>query len=216
MRFRVWRSLQACITLPGTSTIALLPWDHRQYVSRPAPHCRVPVRSYSIKVTPEPHFVNWLQDPHGNWLARYVFPEKTTEYSVTVDLVAEMAVYNPFDFFIEEYAEQSPFSYAPDLARELAPYLETEEPGPLLKKFVESIPTKKVRTIDFLVDLNARVNSDIGYLIRLEPGVQTPRKRSPSHRARAATRAGFWSTRCAIWVSPHASSRATSSRCAPT
>src|SRR5262245_11446691 len=75
---------------------------------RPAAHCRVRVPSYSIKVTPEPHFVNWLQDPHGNWLARYVFPEKTTEYSVTVDLTAEMAVYNPFDFFIEDYAEEAP------------------------------------------------------------------------------------------------------------
>lgn len=141
---------------------------------RPAPHCRVPVRSYSIKVTPEPHFVNWLQDPHGNWLARYVFPEKTTEYSVTVDLVAEMAVYNPFDFFIEDYAEETPFSYAPGLARELAPYLETEPAGPLLTKFVESISREKIRTIDFLVELNARLNREIGYLIRLEPGVQTP------------------------------------------
>ncbi|MFA5951089.1 MAG: transglutaminase family protein [Hyphomicrobium sp.] len=140
---------------------------------RPAPHCRVKVPSYSIKVTPEPHFVNWQQDPHGNWIARYVFPEKTTEYKVVVDLLAEMAVYNPFDFFVEPYAEEMPFVYPAELKRELAPCLESEPPGPLLAKYVDGLP-KVGRTIDFLVELNARLNRDIRYVIRMEPGVQAP------------------------------------------
>src|SRR5271167_117959 len=91
---------------------------------RPAPHCRTPILSYSLKVRPENHFINWQQDPQSNYLARLVFPEPTTELFVEVDLVAEMAVYNPFDFFLEPYAEQYPFSYDPSAARELRPFLE--------------------------------------------------------------------------------------------
>ena len=141
---------------------------------RPAAHCRVRIPSYSLKVEPEPHFVNWQQDPQGNWLARYVFPEKTTEYSITVDLLAEMAIVNPFDFFIDECAESFPFTYSNALAVELAPYLATEPAGPLLTKFLADIPKAAERTVDFLVALNARLSSEIRYLIRMEPGVQTP------------------------------------------
>jgi len=141
---------------------------------RPAAHCRVRIPSYSLKVTPTNHFVNWQQDPHGNWLARYVFPEKTTEYSVTVDVLAEMAVVNPFDFFVESSAETFPFTYSNELAVDLAPYLVTEPPGPLLTQFLAGISREEERSIDFLVGLNARVNREIGYLIRLEPGVQAP------------------------------------------
>src|SRR6202789_4162670 len=97
---------------------------------RPAPHCRTPILSYSLKVLPKNHFINWQQDPQSNYLARLVFPEPTTELSVEVDLVAEMAVFNPFDFFLEPYAEQCPFAYDSSLTRELRPFLETEPAGP--------------------------------------------------------------------------------------
>ncbi|HSI40295.1 MAG TPA: transglutaminase family protein [Xanthobacteraceae bacterium] len=141
---------------------------------RPAPHCRTPVKSYSLKVTPSNHFVNWQQDPFGNWMARYVFPEKTTEFRVEVDLVADMTVYNPFDFFVEEYAETLPFSYPPDLAKELIPYLEPMEDGPLLDAYVADVMPGVTPTVDFIVDLNRRLQQDVSYLIRMEPGVQTP------------------------------------------
>ncbi|MEY8877051.1 MAG: DUF2126 domain-containing protein [Leptothrix sp. (in: b-proteobacteria)] len=141
---------------------------------RPAPHARTPVLSYSLRVEPEGHFVNWQQDPFANYLARLVFPEPTTEFKVTVDLVAEMSVYNPFDFFLEPGAENFPFTYEDDLAVELAPYLAAEAPTPVFKKFLDSIDRTEVRTIDFLVGINQRLQSDIRYLIRMEPGVQTP------------------------------------------
>ncbi|MGL6111732.1 MAG: transglutaminase family protein, partial [Rubrivivax sp.] len=141
---------------------------------RPAPHCRTPILSYSLKVEPAGHFVNWQQDPFANHLARLVFPEPTTEFKVTVDLVAEMAVYNPFDFFLEPEAEKYPFDYAAELKHDLAPYLVKGELTPRFKAFVDSISRKEVRTIDFLVGLNQRLQHDIGYLIRMEPGVQTP------------------------------------------
>ncbi len=141
---------------------------------RPAPHCRTPILSYSLRVEPADHFVNWQQDPFANHLARLVFPQKTRAFKVTVDLVADMAVYNPFDFFLEPEAETYPFDYQPELKHDLAPYLVTGEPTPRFKAFVESIDLKEQRTIDFLVGINQRLQRDIAYLIRMEPGVQTP------------------------------------------
>ncbi|HVK32531.1 MAG TPA: transglutaminase family protein [Burkholderiaceae bacterium] len=142
---------------------------------RPAPHCRTPILSYTLRIEPKTHFVNWQQDPFGNYLARLVFPEKTTEFKITVDLVAEMAVYNPFDFFLEPEAETFPFRYASDVERDLAPYLAKGELTPRFKALLESIDCKnEQRTIDFLVAINQRLQKDIRYLIRMEPGVQTP------------------------------------------
>ncbi|MEY4420960.1 MAG: hypothetical protein RLZZ498_1556, partial [Pseudomonadota bacterium] len=145
---------------------------------RPAPHCRSHVISYSLKVEPA-HFINWQQDPFANYQARLVFPEKTREFKVTVDLVVEMAVYNPFDFFLEPAAEKFPFTYGVTSALELAPYLVTNRLTPNFKHYLKSIDFKAlkrepIRTIDFLVQLNQRLHQDIGYTIRMEPGVQTP------------------------------------------
>ena len=141
---------------------------------RPAPHCRTPVLSYSLRIEPDLHFINWQQDPFANYLARLVFPEKTTEFRVTVDLVAQMAVYNPFDFFLEPSAETFPFVYEPSLRHDLLPYLAREPVTPRLRDFLASVDTREQRTIDFLVELNRRLQHEIRYLIRLEPGVQTP------------------------------------------
>jgi uncharacterized protein (DUF2126 family)/transglutaminase-like putative cysteine protease len=141
---------------------------------RPAPHTRTPILSYSLKVTPTNHFVNWQQDPQGNWLARYVFPEKTTEFRIEVDFTAQMTVVNPFDFFVEPHATSFPFEYGKDLKTELAPYLETIEPGPLFKAWLESIPREADSTVNFLVELNASLQKKIRYIIRMEPGVQAP------------------------------------------
>ncbi len=141
---------------------------------RPAAHSRTRVLSYALKVLPEKHFINWQQDPQGNYLARLVFPEKTDELRIEVDLVAEMAVFNPFDFFLEPYAEKIPFTYSADEKRELTPYLATLEPTTKFDAYVASIERKPLPTIDFLVALNQRLSQDISYLIRMEPGVQTP------------------------------------------
>ncbi|MCR6475067.1 transglutaminase family protein [Variovorax sp. ZS18.2.2] len=141
---------------------------------RPAPHCRSNVISYSLTVEPVEHFVNWMQDPFANYQARLVFPEKTREFKVTVDLVVEMAVYNPFDFFLEPQAENFPFKYTASQAEELAPYLVADPVTPLVEAYLEKIDRKEQRTIDFLVGLNQQVQQDVNYLIRMEPGVQTP------------------------------------------
>jgi uncharacterized protein (DUF2126 family) len=141
---------------------------------RPAPHTRTRVPSYALKVTPANHFVNWQQDPHGNWLARLVFPEKVRELKIEVDLTADMAVVNPFDFFVEGYAETFPFAYPDALRAELAPYREVEPLGPKLEAYIANIPRDETNTVQFLVGLNARLQGDVKYLIRMEPGVQTP------------------------------------------
>ncbi len=141
---------------------------------RPAPHCRTRIPSYSLTIEPANHFINWQQDPHGNWLARLVFPERTTEFSVTVDLTAEMTVTNPFDFFVEPYAEVLPFAYPDDLKVDLAAYMSVDDDGPLLRGAVDRLAPQGERTVDFLVELNAAIQRNIRYLVRMEPGVQTP------------------------------------------
>lgn len=141
---------------------------------RPAPHCRTPILGYSQRVLPKDHFLNWQQDPFSNFLARLVFPGRTSELLIEVDLVAEMAVYNPFDFFLEPSAEKYPFAYEPELKKELSPFLEIEKPGPLLAEYLKSMDRSEMRTIDFMVGLNQHVARDIKYLIRLEAGFQSP------------------------------------------
>jgi transglutaminase-like putative cysteine protease len=155
---------------------------------RPAPHCRTRILSYSLHIAPEKHFLNWQQDPQSNFLARIVLPEPTNEFVVEVDLVAEMAVLNPFDFFLEPEAEAFPFKYDKSLEHDLAPFQLKGPPTPFFMKFLGDVkhellngaglpPAAKGqgrRTMDFLVALNQRLWRDIKYLIRLEPGVQTP------------------------------------------
>ena len=141
---------------------------------RPAPHTRTPIPSYSLKVTPSSHFVNWQQDPQGNWLARFVFPEKASELKIEVDFTAEMTVVNPFDFFVEPYATSFPFQYPDDLRSDLAPYLATTEQGPLFAAYLAQIPREANSTVNFLVELNAELQKKIRYVIRMEAGIQTP------------------------------------------
>ncbi len=140
---------------------------------RPAPHCRTPVASYSLTVEPAEHFMHWQQDPMGNYQARVTFPQKTRQMSVTVDLIADMTVINPFDFFLEPSAETFPFQYEPSLEEELKPFLAIDTLGPKLEAFMAPIDRSKQTTIDFLVGLNQRVQNHIQYLVRMEPGVQT-------------------------------------------
>jgi uncharacterized protein (DUF2126 family)/transglutaminase-like putative cysteine protease len=157
---------------------------------RPAPHCRTPIHAYSLKVEPQPHFVNWQQDPFGNFLARYVFPEKTREFSIEVDLVAEMTVINPFDFFLDESAQQVPFEYDDQSRRELTPYLEIRENGPRLHEWLTKLDCKSTGTVDYLVELNQTVQRSVGYTIRMQPGVQTCEETLES--ARGSCRDSAW------------------------
>ncbi len=141
---------------------------------RPAPHCRTPISSYSLKISPNDHFINWQQDPYSNRLARLVFPKKTHEFAVEVDLVADLTVINPFDFFLEKYAEEYPFVYDPLLKRELAPYLEAPPASQRVGALVEDLRKSKIRSTDYLVFLNQRIHREVRYLIRMEPGIQSP------------------------------------------
>src|SRR6202167_2024691 len=118
---------------------------------RPAPHCRTSIVSYSLKVTPGEHFINWQQDPYSNRLARLVFPKKSSELSFEVDLVADLAVTNPFDFFLEKYAETYPFQYDAILLKELFSYLQTQTAVPLLQELIREVRKENIRTIDYLV-----------------------------------------------------------------
>ena len=141
---------------------------------RPAPHSRTHIHGYSLKVTPEDHFINWQQDPFGNYQARLVFPEKMKRLEFAVEVIADMTVINPFDFFIEEYAEHFPFTYDALMQEELAPYLKITEQSPELDAWLDSVDCEEmVPIVTFLVQLNSRLANEIDYGIRLEPGVQS-------------------------------------------
>jgi uncharacterized protein (DUF2126 family) len=150
----------------GTQTIRL----------RPAPHARSPILAYSLRIAPSEHFINWQQDPFGNFLARVVLPEKVSEFTIEVDLRTEIRAFNPFDFFLEPYAENFPFAYEPGLKEELAPYLEVKESGPALRAWVDSADRSPRGMIDFLVAANQKLNGALNYTVRLEPGIQTCEK----------------------------------------
>ena len=139
---------------------------------RPAPHCRTPILSYSQRITPADHFLNWQQDPQSNYVARLAFPKKVNELRVEVDLVAEMAVYDPFDFFLEPSAEHFPFCYEPGQLAELQPFLRADPLTPLFAGYLKALTRERQRTVDFIVDVNRRLQRDISYVIRLDPGVQ--------------------------------------------
>jgi uncharacterized protein (DUF2126 family)/transglutaminase-like putative cysteine protease len=141
---------------------------------RPAPHCRTPIMSYSLKVEPAEHFLNWQQDPYGNHLARLVFNKPASKLSVRVDLIADMTVINPFDFFLDEEVDRFPFSYSPTLKNELAPYLHCDEVEAPLAALIAQVRRADIQTIDYLVEINQVLQNRVNYVIRLEPGVQTP------------------------------------------
>ncbi len=155
---------------------------------RPAAHCRTKIFSYSMKIEPADHFLNWQQDPYGNFLARAVVLQPTKHFAVDIQLTADTTVINPFDFFLEPDAEYYPFSYSADTLRDLMPFLHVSsspENSPLCE-YVRQVDRTRRKTIDFLVELNQQLNKDIQYLIRMEPGVQacdeTLQKRSGSCR----------------------------------
>ncbi|MGF1464481.1 MAG: DUF2126 domain-containing protein [Maricaulaceae bacterium] len=164
---------------------------------RPAPHTRTPIVSFSQTIKPADHFLNWQQDPFGNFQARAVFSEKTDHFEVAIDIVADMIAINPFDFFLDEDAFHAPFRYDPETEADLAPYLAEDASGARyedMARFTEALwrsgERNDLSTIDFLVELNQRVQSEIGYIVRMEPGVQTPEE--TLERAKGSCRDSAW------------------------
>jgi len=140
---------------------------------RPALHCRTPILSYSLDVTPAEHILHWQLDPHYNRRARLLFSGKTSEFAVDVNLVADLAPFNPFEFLLEPGVEQYPFAYSTELARDLQLFLSADAPGPLLQTFLDNFKGVNDGTIQLLLHVNRKVRDQVGYVTRMEPGVQT-------------------------------------------
>lgn len=140
---------------------------------KPAPHTRIPIDAYSLKIEPSNYFINWQQDPFGNYIAKLVFPEKTDKLKIEVDLIARLTVINPFDFFLDDYAKFFPFDYPQSLKNELYAYLKSESKGALFEAMLKEIDLPSLPTIEYLSTLNRLVHDKINYVIRMEPGVQS-------------------------------------------
>ncbi|WP_232064755.1 transglutaminase family protein [Rhodocytophaga rosea] len=140
---------------------------------KPAAHSRTPIEAYSLTIKPEKYQIHWQQDPFGNFIARIDFEEFMQELSIDVDIVADISQINPFDFFLDDYAQYFPFDYEPQLKKDLAPYLEITEQSPALLQWLDAIDRSGRGIIDFLVMLNEKIFKDIRYTVRMEPGVQT-------------------------------------------
>ena len=153
---------------------------------RPAAHCLTEIQRYVLTVLPTEHLIHWQQDPFNNYVARVIFPEEITELSLQVDITANIVPINPYDFYIEDYASQGPFSYSDDLKLDLAPYLAaystpylkasnsvTEKPTATVQAFFEQFDPASLGTVDFLVALNQGVYQSVRYIERLEQGVQS-------------------------------------------
>ncbi len=141
---------------------------------RPAPHCRSRVVSYALQVVPADAFIHWHQDPWSNYQARLVFPQRTQALRITVDLVVELAPFNPFAFFLEPEAASFPFRYPPALEQALAPWRATSEPTPGVQAWLAQVDRSPRPSVAFVVELNQRLHAHVHYLKRPEPGVQTP------------------------------------------
>ena len=165
-----------------TSVHHLTHYKYQKFISvspqiirlRPAPHCKVPILSYSLKIEPSNHYINWLQDLYGNYLARIIFPDPIKEFKIEVEVLADVRIINPFDFFLEENANKWPFSYGSSIVEDLSVYRKKEDLGPLFNQYLNLIPQEIEGTVDFLVAINAMLEREIQYLIRMEPGVQNP------------------------------------------
>ncbi|PCJ42514.1 MAG: hypothetical protein COA71_03100 [SAR86 cluster bacterium] len=140
---------------------------------RPAPHCRLHIESYALNINLKKHVLHWQQDLFSNYLASVFFPEKSHELIIDVDLIVDMTIINPFDFFLEETAETFPFNYDEVLKDGLAPYLKVTEKGALLMQLLSSVDIGKQGTINFLIALNQMVLQQVEYQIRLQPNVQS-------------------------------------------
>jgi len=143
---------------------------------KPAPACRTPVTSYALAVRPAQHTMSWYYDAAGNPVARVLFLEKIRTLEIEVELIADLAPVNPFDFLVEPGAERFPFRY-PDADRpDLAPFLAPVENGVGLQRWLTGVQSPKPPglrdTIEFLTQINQQLKRDIAYVTRMEHGVQ--------------------------------------------
>jgi len=159
---------------------------------RPAPHSRSRILSYSLKVEPEEHFINWQQDAFANYQARLVFPKKTTAFKVTVDMVTEMAVFNPFDFFLEPSAEEVPFKYSDTVQEELRSYLDKANKTPLFKNTWPAWTASANAPLIFWCRSTNACTKTSATPSAWSRVCKRPKKRSSSAVAHAATQPGFW------------------------
>ncbi|MGI9212205.1 MAG: transglutaminase family protein, partial [Methylococcaceae bacterium] len=124
---------------------------------RPAPHTRPDITAYTIKVTSEPHFLNWVRDPFENYIARLDLPEPVASLGLTVELLADLTPINPFDFLTEPEAAHYPFDYSEQTRKELAPYLNMPPPGSRLTAWLKRLD----RSPGYIVEVLSRINKTV-------------------------------------------------------
>ena len=137
---------------------------------RPAPHTKAAIEAYSLSVGTEPHFLNWVRDPFENHLARLDLPEPVFGLNMAVDIVADLAPANPFDFLTEPYAASFPFEYPEQLQKELTPYLHLPKAGPRLADYLGALDADSAYIIEKLGKLTGNVHRSLAIVGSAQPG----------------------------------------------
>jgi transglutaminase-like putative cysteine protease len=157
-------------------SVVLGPHDVRL---RPSAHGRTPILEYAFHVQPAGGSVHWYTDALGNRVARCLFPQPVAELRFDVELTADLAPINPFDFLLDLWSSQFPFRYPDELAIDLAPALGADPAAAAMSEWVERVKseflsTGSINTVTLLVELNLRVRREVAYIVREEAGVQAP------------------------------------------
>ena len=154
--------------------VTLLP---HKLLLRPREGHDIRIESATLAITPAYH-LRWQRDVYSNSVAVVSFTEPSTQLSIISRLLLQHYEDRPLDFLVAESAVYFPFQYDVAEQIDLGPYLVpifAQDQPPLsawLQRFWQ--PGQVLETYVLLDSINTAIARDFIYQPREQPGVQTP------------------------------------------